>query len=315
MVGSPRITEGSVSAGETLWVDEVLVVPDRAATIVGAETPDGNCASSNFATINTSIGPLQSCKIFYGSGTPIPSSFSGSICDHLPGNVTCVISFKDGGTNDANLKSFVGGIPAGRNVILIYWQEPEHTWSSTGASYVAQFETEAIDIRASLTSSNAENVFVASDAEAYQYDATSTTHHKGTDCSFIPPSANSGSPDFYFMDQYEFTAQANKNLAQDTNDDVSTETNNWLSCVTPYNHPLGVAEIGYNCNGGQSDPNNVTTTEAMMADNAYLGGNPDGLPTVLYEYWYDNNVGCEFTGSSQVSEWRSIETQNGGGAN
>jgi hypothetical protein len=53
----------------------------------------------------------------------------------------------------------------------------------------------------------------------------------------------------------------------------------------------------------------------MAADNTYLAGNPAGLPVVLYEYWWRNNVGCVFTGSSQINEWHSIETQNGGGAN
>lgn len=319
MLGSPRITEGNVAAAESLWIDEVVVAPLRAATMIGAETPDGNCDSSNFSSIDSSIGPLQTCKVFYGPSTPLPA-FAGSICDNLPVSVTCVISFKD----DSGLASFVSHIPARRNVVLVYWQEPEHTWSGgcplptcTGATYVSQFETEADTIRANVTSSNAENVFIASDAEAYQYDATTSTHHNGTSCSYIPPSGNVGSPDFYFMDQYELPPTSdNKNLGNDTAVDVSTETNNWLSCATPNNKPLGVAELGYNC--GASTGNNVNTsvtTDNMGKDNTYLGANPDGLPVVLEEYWYDDNVGCKFTLSSAVSEWKSIETQNGGGAN
>jgi hypothetical protein len=310
MVGSPRITEDNVAANETLWVDEVIVASNRAADLVGAESNDGNCAQ--FSTANSAIGPLQSCKIFYDAAKALPSSFAGSTCDSLPPDVTCVISYK---VADTNVSNFVGSIPAGKNVILIYWQEPEHTWSGTGASFVSEFETQSNEIRAATTTANAENVFVAMDAEAYKYGAVGSGHSNGTDCSFIPPSAYA---DFYFADQYEFVSTGN-NFANDTPDaGANTEWNNWLSCASPRNKPIGVAEVGYNCgqkDGTGSNPNGPTTTQAMASDNNYLGGNPDGLPVVLYEYWWSTNVGCQFTGSSQVNEWKSIETQNGGGAN
>jgi len=310
MVGSPRITEANVAANESLWVDEVIVAPYRAADLVGAESDDGNCAQ--FSTADSTIGPLQSCKIFYDTAHALPSSFTGSVCDSLPANVTCVISYK---VADTNVASFVGSIPAGKNVILIYWQEAERSWNGTGASFVSAFETQSNEIRAASTTANAENVFVAMDSVAYQYGAVGSGHSNGTDCSFIPPSAYA---DFYFGDQYEFVSTGN-NFANDTPDSgANTEWNNWLSCVSPRNKPIGVAEVGYNCgqkDGNGAQPDNATTTQAMASDNSYLGRNPDGLPVVLYEYWWSHNVGCQFTGSSQVSEWQSIEKQNGGGAN
>ena len=310
MVGSPRITEGNVAGSESLWVDEVFVAPNRAADVVGAESSAGDCAQ--FSVANSAIGPLQSCKIFYDGAVTLPASFAGSTCDSLPRNVTCVISYK---VADTNVGNFVGSIPAGKNVILIYWQEPEHSWSGTGASFVSEFEKQSNEIRAATTTANAENVFVAMDSSNYQYGAAGSGHSNGTGCSFIPPPAYA---DFYFGDQYEHMSTGN-NFANDTPDSgVNTEWNNWLSCVSPQNKPIGVAEVGYNCgqaNGTGANPNGATTTQAMAADNNYLGGNPDGLPVVLYEYWWNPNVGCQFTGSSQVSEWQSIETQNGGGAN
>jgi len=314
MAGSPRITEANVEANEALWIDEVVVAPYRAAVVIGAETTPGDCAS--FSTADSTIGPLQSCKIFYDPNTVLPSSYSGSVCDGLPQDVTCLITYKVATTHVA---SFVGSIPAGKNVILNYWQEPEHSWSGTGASFVSAFETQSNLIRASTTAANAENVFVAMDSTNYQYGTTSSDDN-GTDCSFIPPSAYA---DFYFGDQYEQTAPGT-NIANDPlpstppNDSVSIKWSNWLSCVSPQNKPIGLAEVGYNCGqsgGVGSDPNGATTTSAMAADNTYLAGDPDGLPVVLYEYWWNSNVGCQFTGASQVSEWQSIETQNGGGAN
>ncbi|HET7013396.1 MAG TPA: hypothetical protein VFI65_05780 [Streptosporangiaceae bacterium] len=322
MAGSPRITEGNVAANESLWVDEVIVAPYRAADVIGAETDNADQPPTNsgpcqsFSDADSTIGPLQSCKIFYDGGTALPSSYSGSTCDGLPQNVTCVISYKVANTNVSN---FVGSIPAGKNVILIYWQEPEHSWSGTGASFVSAFEAQSNLIRASTTAANAENVFVAMDSTNYQY-GTASSDDNGTDCSFIPPSAYA---DFYFGDQYEQTAPGT-NIANDPNptsppnDSVSVKWSNWLSCVSPQNKPIGLAEVGYNCGqtgGTGSNPNGATTTQAMAADNTYLASDPDGLPVALYEYWWNSNVGCHFTGASQVSEWQSIETQNGGGAN
>jgi hypothetical protein len=309
MAGSPRITEGNVAANEALYVDEVTVAPYRAAEVVGAETSAGDC--DQFSAANSTIGPLQSCKVFYDPSVALPSSFNGSTCDGLPQNVTCVISYKVATTNVSN---FVGSIPAGKNVVLIYWQEPEHSWSGTGASFVTAFETQSNLIRTSTTAANAENVFVAMDSSNFQYGAAGGGNSNGTDCSFIPPSAYA---DFYFADQYERNSSGN-NFANDIKDNgVNTEWNNWLSCVSPQNKPIGVAEVGYNCGGDGTgaNPNGATTTQAMGADNTYLAGDPAGLPVVLYEYWWNNNVGCQFTGSSQINEWHSIETQNGGGAN
>jgi hypothetical protein len=56
-----------------------------------------------------------------------------------------------------------------------------------------------------------------------------------------------------------------------------------------------------------------------------LRGEPDGVPVVLWEYWWDTNGdssgNCQFTkggspdGTQAVTQWQANETQNGGGAN
>lgn len=323
MVGSPRITEGGVAAGEALNLDEVLVMPYRAAAMIGAEDGSGGCQA--FSAANSAIGPLQACKIFYGPGSALPGTYSGSVCASLPVNVTCLISYK---VMTTNVASYVESIPAGRNVILTYWQEPENDSFSYngltgGAAYVAEYENQVNLIRSSAASASRANVFVAMDAMDYQYDQ-GTSHNlggAGGACSFIPPSSYA---DFYLSDHYEFTASGS-NMSADSGS--RAEWNGWLGCVKGQGKPIGVAEYGLNCGqtgGSGAEPNALTTSKGMAADNTYLQGNPDGLPVAIWEYWWDTNGdpsgNCQFTpggspgGSQAVQKWRASETQNGGGA-
>jgi hypothetical protein len=324
MVGSPRITEGGVAAGEALNLDEVLVMPYRAAAVIGAEDGSGDCTA--FSTANSAIGPLQTCKIFYGPSSALPGTYSGSTCAKLPANVTCLISYK---VMTTNVASYVGSIPAGRNVILTYWQEPENDSFSYngltgGPAYVAEYESQVNLIRSATTSASRANVFVAMDAMDYQYDQ-GTSHNlggAGGACSFIPPSSY---VDFYLSDHYEFTASGS-NMSADSGSQA--EWNGWLGCVKGQAKPIGVAEYGLNCGqsgGNGAEPNALSTSEGMAADNSYLKGNPDGLPVAIWEYWWDTNGdpsgNCQFTaggspdGSQAAAQWQANETQNGGGAN
>ena len=334
MVGSPRITEAGVAANETLNVDEVLVEPYRAATLIGAEDTSGDCKS--FSAANTAIGPLQSCKVFYNPTTAIPSSWSASTCSDLPADVTCVLAYKDFASASL-INDFVSTVPAANPVIFVYYQEPENPNDSfsydgkTGASaFVAEFENQASAVHAAVAAYSGPGVFIADDSMDYQYAAGSDHNDGGAggSCSFIvPASAGTGAPDFYLDDHYAFTTNGD-NLATNTDSQSSQEWDGWLNCVSPQNKPIGLAEYGLNCgqtNGTGAEPNALTTSEEMSADNTYLAGEPAGLPVVMWEYWWDTNGyssgDCQFTeggspdGSAAVTQWRANETQNGGGAN
>lgn len=324
VTGSPRVTETGAAAGESLNMDEMLFEPYRSATIIGAEDGSGN--GTAFAAANTAIGPLQSDKFFYSPTTSLPSSYSGTNCatDQAanPG-VTCVIAYKVATTNVA---AFVASIPAGDNVIMTWWQEPENdTFSGSGTNgqnFVTDFNAQAALIRASTTSSNIANVFVADDALGYQY-AAGTGHNDGgapSSCSFIPSASN---VDFYLDDQYQLTSNGG-NLSTNTGSGSNAEWNGWLGCVSGQDKPIGIAEYGVNCGqagGTGSAPNALTTSQEFAADSTYLSGEPAGLPVVMWEYWYNSNVGCVFTtggspsGTAAVTQWQANETQNGGGAN
>ena len=329
-LGSPRITEAGVAAGESMNVDEVIMQPYRAATLIGAEDDSGD--AKDWAGANSAIGPIQVDKVFYGPGTALPSSYSDSVCKDIPATSTCLISFKDSASSN-NLASFVTSIPAGQNVILTFWQEPENdTFSScngvnkgsNGANFVCLFEDEAGIIRGAVTSANAENVFIADDSMDWQYDQ-GTSHNlggAGGSCPFIVPSQYT---DMYLDDHYEFTASG---VSMPDDSGASAEWDGWLGCVQPRDKPIGLAEYGLNCgqtNGVGAEPDALTTSEGMSADSAYLASQPDGLPVVMWEYWWDTNGdssgNCQFTtggspdGTQAVRQWQANETQNGGGAN
>ena len=322
-LGSPRLTETGVRAGETLNVDEVLFEPYRAATWIGAEFGGGRGMA--FPTGNRAIGPIQSDKVFYSPSRALPTSYTDSSCAGLPPGVTCLVSYK---VMTTHVASFVGSIPADKPVILTYWQEPENDSFSYhgltgGPAFVAEFESQSSLIRASTTGSNRANVFVAMDAMDYQY-AAGSRHDRGgatSACSFIPPARY---VDFYLDDHYELVASG-YNLATDPGGEAGW--NGWLGCVRPQYKPIGLAEYGLNCgaSGTGAHPNDLTTSEGMAADNAYLERQPDGLPVVLWEYWWDDNgdgsFDCRFrrggspAGTQAVQQWHANEIQNGGGAN
>ena len=319
--GSPRVTEAGVAAGEALNTDEVLVEPYRAATLIGAEDTSGD--GTAFASANSTIGPLQSDKIFYSPSSSLPATYSGSNCAGLPAAVTCLISYK---VMTTNVASYVESIPAGRPVIFTFFQEPEassfsYDGMTGGPAFVAEFENQAALIRASaVTAGNSASIMIAADANGYQYDP-GTSHNlggagTGGSCAFTVPS---GYTDFYLGDFYEPTASGN-NLAADSSE--SPMWDGWLGCVSPQDKPIGIAEYGLNYTTPTS-ANGLTTSQAFAADNSYLAGQPDGLPVVMWEYWYDNNANgyFEFTpggspdGTQAVTRWQADETQNGGGAN
>lgn len=326
MLGSPRISEAGVAAGEGLNMDEVLVEPYRAATLIGAKDPSLN--GSRFDYANSAIGPLQVDKVFYGESEALPPSYGQSDCNNLPVSVTCVLAYKVPTTNVA---SFVSSIPAGRNTIMVWHQEPENDsfsgrCGSSGANFVCDFERQAHLIRANTTARNRANVWVADDAMTYQYDLA-TRHDDGGavgPCSYTVPSRY---VDFYLADAYEDPADG-RNLGSTSYE--SPMWQGWLSCVLPQDKPIGLAEYGLNCSTAPDYANGPATSQAMAADNRYLKDQsfiPAGStraytrPVVMWEYWwYDNAFNCQFTsadnpdGTRAVRQWRANEDENGGGS-
>jgi hypothetical protein len=322
MLGSPRITETGVAAGEVMNVDEVMVEPYRAATLIGAKDPSTN--ASQFASANSTIGPLQADKMFYDPSQALPASYSASTCASLPVNVTCVLSYK---VQNTNVASFVGSIPPGRNTIIVWWQEAERFAftgpGSNGQNFVADFEAQANLIRASVTAANISNVFVAMDSSTYQYQAGSSHNlgGAGAGCTFIPPAQY---VDFYLGDHYEPTASGGNmpSVAGPASASPGAEWTGWLGCVAPQNKPIGIAEYGLNGDNSPNYGNDPTTAQAFAADNTYLESQPDGLPVMLWAYWwYNNDANWQFTpggspnGTQAVTQWQANEHQNGGGAN
>jgi len=140
--------------------------------------------------------------------------------------------------------------------------------------------------------------------------------------AFIPPAA---SVDIYLDDHYEPAADGNNMSAVATSDNA-TRWNNWLSCVSTRNKPIGLAEYAVNClrNGvtgsaacAVGGPDSASTESTLAADNTYLESQPDGLPVLVWEYWWNSNkLTWQFDPTSAAAgQWKAIETQNGGGAN
>ncbi len=318
---SPRLTENGVRAGETVHMDEVLIEPYRAATLIGAKDPSTNAGAFGYA--NGVIGPLQADKLFYSASRVLPASYRASTCANLPADVTCVLAYK---VPTIDVASFVASIPAGRNTILTWHQEPEHdpfagSCGSRGANFVCQFVRQSKLIRSSTTLSNRANVWVADDASTYQYDPGTSNNSGGAEgsCAYTVPSRY---VDFYFADTYESTADAG--ILGDTLDNSPMWTG-WLSCVLPQNKPIGLAEYGVNCDSSANAP---STHQVLAADDRYLKGEsfiPAGSskaytrPVILWEYWWYDNGGlnCQFTpgglpdGAQAVRQWRANEAQQG----
>lgn len=302
-------------------MDEAVFQPYRAATAIGAHGDscnDGTCStysSTDWLDTNNTIGPLQADKEF-NSGS-LPSDFTGTNCydteQKLPQSQwpLCVIAWKSVMSQSA-LTTFVHSIPSAQEVVLVFYQEPEgnsfsYCGKTGGPAFVCEYENQMGYVRAT---GDYPNVLVSMDAGSYQYgditDDNSSgdeTHTNGTGCSFIPPGSY---VDVYTYDHYEDTA-----VGQNIDTEPSREDNwkNWKHCVLPQNKPIGLAEFGLNLNA----PTASSTATTLQADNSYLetlyGSTHEDF--MLWEYWYAG--GWQFTSSSAISEWKAIETQNGGG--
>ena len=343
VVGSPKVTLTGMAAGEVVNVDELTLRPYRAALVIGAH---GNTAydgalhytAQDWLGTNNLIGPLQSDKFFYTPTKPLPSSWADpanncyQIEQALPSGSwpECVIAYKVQ-ESEAQLQSFLAGLPADQQVIMVWWQEPENDSFSgcpgvtgNGANYVCYFEQQSTAIRqAAAADGVTPQVMVGMDAMTYAYDPMTDTepneslegdnagaYQTGTDCSFIPPSSY---VDVYLADQYAYNATGDiANGAGERADNWQ----DWLACVLPQNKPIGLAEYGVN----PDDSNPSGTASAIAANASYLAGLPMTTheETAMWALW---DTGASGNSSSwaiddepaAVSAWQAAETQNGGG--
>jgi hypothetical protein len=256
----------------------------RAATIIGA-------AAANFTAADMTIGPLQDQRIFYPNA--LPASFIGSAGDRLPAGVTAVISYN---TENTNVVSFLRSVPANRPVIMIFHHEPEHSYGPSGATFVAQFESQSKLIR----SLHRPNVRVAMAAEAYQY----VDGRNGASGSYLPPAAYL---DMYLLDYYEpHPAPDGKGIAK------NRQFQAWYRLVKNRGRQLGFAEYGLSSDGSATaDAVRVAT---MKADAAWMVAHG---PFAIWSYWWKDAPASssanswQFTDPGAVTEWRAIEAGSG----
>jgi hypothetical protein len=233
--------------------------------------------------------------------------------------------------SESQLQSFLAGLPAGQQVIMVWWQEPENDSfsgcpgaSGNGPNFVCYFQQQSSEIRqAAAADGVTPQVLVGMDASTYTYDPAADTepnesleldnsgaYQAGTSCSFIPPSSY---VDVYLADHYAYNATSNVAASPGERAD---NWQDWLACVLPQNKPIGLAEYGVNPN----DSNPSGTASAIAANASYLAALPATTheETAIWELW-DTAPGTPTNWAiddepDAVNAWRAAETQNGGGA-
>jgi hypothetical protein len=331
--GSPKFTLGGVQAGEVVNMDWATFKSYRGATAIGAHgNPclDGACGNytdadwrASDATGSTGIGPLQTDKEFFPTGTVLDWGSTNCLEHeaHLSPSAwpVCIINYADP-VSQQTMNSFVQAIPPGQAVILTWHNEPEaNTFSgcapqgsSNGQQYVCIWKKQYAEYQAA---NPGPNVTMRMDAGSYQY----LPGKNGADCSFLPPSDNT---DGYMIDYYEHTVDGN-NVA--TNANSGQAWVDWTNCVTSSqasggtggHKPIGLAEEGYD----QSTTSNRNHTRAAeIADQSYLENYPatSHQPVDIWSYWWSNagpnnqtlfdNVNC----AGCMDQWKANETANGG---
>jgi hypothetical protein len=351
--GAPKVTLGNLAPGAAVNMDEVIFAPYRAAMIIGAHGELGADGGTKYTAqdwidTNNTIGPLQSDKEFYSSSAALPSAWTDSsnncyeiekMIDQSGGNSAdwpaCVINFSDFESSETPFSNFFTGLPAQQMVIMLFDGEAEGNPSfSSGSQFQSAFETESQYIRqAAVQSGNAmPNVFVAQGSTTYQYSASTTGNDNAgmvqngnsAPCQYIVPA---GYTDFYLADHYDEGVDPTGSSLPDepfvpagATASNGQKWQNWLSCVQPMDKPIGLGEYGLDCKANSYDPtgpDQSQVTAEMGDDNTYLEQTLGVTePTILWEYWYSDNdtPGCVFDNSAGgITEWQSIETQNGGG--
>jgi hypothetical protein len=256
------------------------------------------------------IGPLQSDKVFYGTGKPpvLPTSFANSTCARLNYQPVCVIAYKT--ASESTVKSFVESMPAHRSspVIMVYWQEPEvgNKTPISAATFKTNFEERSQWVRQAAQQAKAQGkdlsyVKVAMDSATSEYGPGG----RGSGCAYFPPASD---VDYYLADVYEhkLTGLQGTNLQA------------WSQCVAEKGHgqPQGIAEYGLGvCTATGGPATEAEREQTLAGDAAYLAKNFPHL--LLWEYWWSTVTGsphnpCAGHGkfpanSVTATEWRKLE--------
>ena len=259
----------------------------------------GRAAQWNAA--DKEIGPLQSDKIFYGTGTPkpLPPSFKGSVCDQLKDEPVCVIAYKT--APKQTVESFVESMPPRRSrpVIMVYSDEPELGKSGMSpAAYKKNFDLRSEWVRQAARAKGLSYVKVAMDSSTYGYGRG----RPGYDCSYLPAASN---VDYYLTDVYEHRLTTLQDQA---------DFQRWNQCTASKGKPQGLAEYGLGvCTKTGAPATTPEREQTLSTDAAYLAKNFPHL--FLWEYWWSTISGtgakCAHSWFSPKSviatEWKKIE--------
>lgn len=278
----------------TLGIAAAAAAPAAAATrvtYIGAYAP----SATAWKTANKEIGPLQTDKIFYGTGSPqpLPPSFTGSTCDKLRRDQpVCIIAYKT--ASKKTVQSFVASMPTHRSrpVIMVYWQEPELHLSP--ATFKTDFDLRSGWVRQAAKARGLSYVKVAMDAATSQYARQGSGAYK---CEYLPAAKY---VDYYLSDVYQRSKLTGLPGVQGFQ--------RWATCTARKSKPRGIAEYGLDKCHGTTEPQRATT---LGDDAAYLAKNFPNL--VIWNYWWaDTHTGAchdpKFpVKSPTATEWRKIE--------
>lgn len=242
-----------------------------AAVMVGAHSSDG------FTAAEQDLGPLGAARFYY---TTLPANFAKSIASGVPAGVVPVISYN---TLNTNVVSYVKSV--NRPIWLAFHHEPEdHNAFSSGAAYVAQFESQSKLIR----SAGNPDVKVVSINAGYAYRTQGGT---GLNGSYLPPASY---VDAYALDLYQVCCSGDRWPA---NGLASYDRfQNWLKLVAFRGKPLGLTEYGI-------EASDTVRDARIQADANYLRSEFGGQ-FALWEYFW---VGIwRFTDAATVATWHSL---------
>ena len=353
-VDSPEITIANATAGQETDVDLLTVKPYRAAQAIGQH--GSNCNGCTYTALEwystwQTLGSVgQTDKEFNSS---LPATFSGTNCSGDESEVgstsyskwpLCVIAYTNPVTSQSTMDTFLQSVPAHQEIILVWHQEPEGDSFSnepgcgtdTGAT---AFKCET-DIQGGYVHNSrydAPNIFIAQNSAGSQYETGKT----GADCSWMADPSGSGSGvDLYLVDYYNNGTVTGQNINTTPH---NNEWQNWLSCASAENRPLGFGEYGLDdsyepnqnqpsslCNNGPQPPSTTNAQNLpseLMGDQSYLEALPMSgqsqlqypAPVWVWDYWYSYYGGtavCTLFGNTYRAEtdWENNITQNGGGA-
>jgi hypothetical protein len=354
-VDSPKITIDNATAGQETDVDLLTVKPYRAAQAIGQH--GSNCDKCTYTPQEwynswLALGSVgQTDKEFNNS---LPSTFSDTNCagDESQVGLTshskwplCIITYLNPVTSQSEMDTFLSSVNSTspqQEIILVWHQEPEGDifkdepgcGTDTG-SKAFKCETDIQGGYVHNSKWDKPNIFIAQDSAGFQYETGNT----GADCSWMADPSGSGSGvDLYLVDYYNNGTVTGQNINKTPH---NNEWQNWLTCASAQNRPLGFGEYGLDdsyepnqnqpaslCDNGPRPPaetNAQFLPSELLNDQSYLEALPMSgqllfpAPVWTWDYWYSYYGGtsvCTLFGNTYnaQTDWENNITQNGGGA-